>query len=124
MKLGIGIDTGGTYTDAVVYNFEEKKVLSAAKSLTTKRDLSKGIIGALDGLDPELRAQAEVIALSTTLATNACVENKGGRAKLIFIGVDEGTMERVGRSYGFTANDGIFCCEGSGSFGRQLLATK
>lgn len=121
MKIGIGIDTGGTYTDAVVYNFEEKKVLSAAKSLTTKRDLSKGIIGALDGLDPELRSQAEVIALSTTLATNACVENKGGRAKLIFIGVDEGTMERVGRSYGFTANDGIFCCEGSGSFDGKIL---
>ncbi len=121
MKIGIGIDTGGTYTDAVVYDFEEKKVLSSAKSLTTKRDLSKGIIGALDGLDPGLRAQAEVIALSTTLATNACVENKGGRAKLIFIGVDDSTMERVGRSYGFTANDGIFCCEGSGSFDGKIL---
>lgn len=121
MKIGIGIDTGGTYTDAVVYDFEEKKVLSSAKSLTTKRDLSKGIIGALDGLDPELRAKAEVIALSTTLATNACVENKGGRAKLIFIGVDDSTMERVGRSYGFTAADGIFCCEGSGSFDGKIL---
>ncbi len=121
MKIGIGIDTGGTYTDAVVYDFEEKKVLSSAKSLTTKRDLSKGIIGALDGLEPEIRSQAEIIALSTTLATNACVENKGGRAKLIFIGVDDSTVERVGRSYGYTANDSIFCCEGSGSFdGKEL----
>lgn len=121
MKIGIGIDTGGTYTDAVIYDFETKRVLSSAKSLTTKRDLSKGIIGALDGLDPELRKQAEVVALSTTLATNACVENKGGRAKLIFIGVDDSTMERVGKSYGFTANDGIFCCEGSGSFDGKIL---
>ncbi len=121
MKIGIGIDTGGTYTDAVIYDFEDKRVLSSAKSLTTKRDLSKGIIGALDGLDPELRKQAEVVSLSTTLATNACVENKGGRAKLIFIGVDDSTMERVGKNYGFTANDGIFCCEGSGSFDGKIL---
>ncbi|MDD6187947.1 MAG: hydantoinase/oxoprolinase N-terminal domain-containing protein, partial [Clostridiales bacterium] len=42
MKIGIGIDTGGTYTDAVIYDFETKRVLSSAKSLTTKRDLSKG----------------------------------------------------------------------------------
>ena len=26
MKLGIGIDTGGTYTDAVIYDFEEEKI--------------------------------------------------------------------------------------------------
>ena len=121
MKYGIGIDTGGTYTDAVIYDFEEKKVLSAAKSLTTKGDLSRGIIGALDGLDPALRSRAEVIALSTTLATNACVENKGGRAKLIFIGVDGETMARVGKSYGFTAADELFFCPGSGSFDGKIL---
>ena len=27
MKIGIGIDTGGTYTDAVVYDFEETRRL-------------------------------------------------------------------------------------------------
>lgn len=27
MRIGIGIDTGGTCTDAVVYNFEEKRIL-------------------------------------------------------------------------------------------------
>lgn len=116
MRIGIGIDTGGTYTDAVIYDFEKQKVLSSAKSLTTKNDLSLGIIGALDGLDAEERKKAEVIALSTTLATNACVENKGGRAKIIFIGVDDSTIERVGKSYGFTGEESIFCCPGSGSF--------
>ena len=40
MKIGIGIDTGGTCTDAVVYDFAEKKVLASAKSLTTKQDLA------------------------------------------------------------------------------------
>lgn len=85
MKLGIGIDTGGTYTDAVIYNFEDKKILGSAKSLTTKNDLTIGILGAIDGLPLDLVQQAEMISLSTTLATNACVEDKGGRAKLIFL---------------------------------------
>lgn len=40
---GIGIDTGGTYTDAVIYDFETRKIRAAAKSLTTREDLKKGI---------------------------------------------------------------------------------
>ena len=31
----IGIDTGGTYTDAVVFDSEEKKVLKSVKALTS-----------------------------------------------------------------------------------------
>ena len=38
LKLAIGIDTGGTYTDAVLYDFETKKILHAAKALTTKNE--------------------------------------------------------------------------------------
>ena len=30
MKFGIGIDTGGTYTDAVIYVFEDKTILGSA----------------------------------------------------------------------------------------------
>ena len=43
---------------------------------------------ALKGLNNDLIKKAEYIALSTTLAINACVEEKGGRAKLVFIGLD------------------------------------
>lgn len=100
MKIGIGIDTGGTYTDAVLYDFENKKILSHAKALTTKEDLSVGIGNALDGLDVDLIGQAELISLSTTLATNACVEEKGGRARLVFIGMDKRIVRDVGESYG------------------------
>lgn len=85
--VGIGIDTGGTYTDAVVYDFETKEVLCSGKSLTTKRDLTIGIRNALDVLSEESMKRAEFISLSTTLATNACVEGIGGRVKLVFIGV-------------------------------------
>lgn len=100
MKYGIGIDTGGTYTDAVVFDFENREVLSSHKALTTKNDLSIGILNALDGLDKGLVQLAETVSLSTTLATNACVEHKGARSKLIFIGVNPKTVEWVGKEAG------------------------
>lgn len=102
--IGIGIDTGGTYTDAVIYDMDTKKVLCSGKSLTTKSKLEIGIANALDAMDPQYVKQAEVLALSTTLATNACVEDKGSRAKLLIIGADARMMERltdVYASYGF-----------------------
>jgi len=100
MKIGIGIDTGGTYTDAVVYDFENKKILGTSKALTTKQDLSVGILAALDALPQESLKLAEIISLSTTLATNACVEDKGGSAKLVFLGGDANVIDRNGKNYG------------------------
>ena len=121
MKIGIGIDTGGTYTDAVIYQFDTKEVLSSAKALTTKEDLSVGILNALRKLDQTLLPQAEVAALSTTLATNACVEGKGGRAKLLFIGLDEDTLRRVGGKYGLDGTDEVYAYPGAGSYDGQKL---
>ena len=121
MKIGIGIDTGGTYTDAVIYQFETKQVLSSAKALTTKNDLSVGIVNALKKLDRALLPQAEVAALSTTLATNACVEGKGGRAKLLFLGLDDDTLRRVGGKYGLDGSDEVHAYPGAGSFDGQVL---
>lgn len=109
MKIGVGIDTGGTCTDAVIYQLESRKILASAKTLTTKEDLSVGIGLALDGLPCELLEQADVIALSTTLATNACVENKGGRAKLILFGADAALIARVGREFGLPVDESIIC---------------
>lgn len=100
MKIAIGVDTGGTYTDAVLYDFDEKKILAGAKALTTKEDLCIGIANALDALPQELFARVRMVSLSTTLATNACVENKGGNAKLIFFGGDKVILDRYGAQYG------------------------
>ncbi len=107
MKIGIGIDTGGTCTDAVVYHFADKKILAYAKTHTTKDDLSRGIGRALDRLPLELVEQAEVIALSTTLATNACVENKGGRAKLVMFGAAPAVVQKHGETYGLSLDDSL-----------------
>ena len=98
--LGIGIDTGGTYTDAVVFDTDTHQVLSAGKSLTTHRNLKQGILAALGKLDQDLVRRADYLALSTTLATNACVENKGGRAKLVLMGLDARAVELVQDQYG------------------------
>lgn len=120
MKIGIGIDTGGTYTDAVVYDFENKEVLGCAKALTTKEDLSIGILGALDELSSDLIENAELISLSTTLATNACVEDKGGSAKLIFFNGDSKTIDEMGGKYGLPTADDIYIQKSYTAFSGEM----
>lgn len=51
------------------------------KSPTVHQKLEVGIEGALNTLPEELLKKGSFLALSTTLATNACVEGTGGRAK-------------------------------------------
>ena len=103
MRIGIGVDTGGTYTDAVALDLDSNTLLAKGKSLTTRENLSIGIGNALDHIPPELISGAKLISLSTTLATNACVENKGCRAKLIIFGLTDELIERydAGAEYGF-----------------------
>lgn len=116
MALGIGIDTGGTYTDAVVYDFNSNRVLCSSKALTTHDHLETGIINALSLLDENYFPKIEIVALSTTLATNACVENKGGRAKLMFFGVDKKVFDMVGMNYGLTNKNDVYLCQNSSDF--------
>lgn len=121
MAYGIGIDTGGTYTDAVIYDFETGSVLAKGKSPTTHENLMLGIGAALDLLPRELLEQASVVSLSTTLATNACVENKGGRARLVLVGTEQSTLERVGadKKYGLDYDD-VLCVETRTSYDGKL----
>lgn len=83
MPLGIGIDTGGTFTDSAIVDLDSGRVLSKAKALTTKQDLEIGIGESLDSLDGSLFPEVKLVALSTTLATNSVVEGKGSRVGLI-----------------------------------------
>ncbi|SFA72792.1 N-methylhydantoinase A/oxoprolinase/acetone carboxylase, beta subunit [Acetitomaculum ruminis DSM 5522] len=108
MKIGVGIDTGGTYTDAVIYDFENKKVLDSAKTRTTKNDLTICIAKVLDLLNQDILRKTNLIGLSTTMATNACVEGKGGRAKLILWGIDKNTVVNSGAEYGLFDADEIY----------------
>ena len=98
MPILLGIDTGGTYTDAVLYDEQSGRVVAAAKALTTRHDLAVGIRGAArsvlegSGVDP---AAIALVSLSTTLATNALVEGQGGRVCLVLIGFDEAAASRA-----------------------------
>ena len=84
---GIGIDTGGTYTDAVLVKLRDRAVIKSKKRPTVHHDLRQGIIAALDDLLCDCNAeQIGIIAFSTTLATNAIVEGQGADVGLIVIG--------------------------------------
>lgn len=119
--FGLGIDTGGTYTDAVIYDFKTNDVICSSKSLTTKSELSIGIIKSIEKLDNSFFDKIELIALSTTLATNACVENRGGKAKLIFIGVDREVVRKVGKKYGLPPVDEIYFLDYKGKFNGDVI---
>ena len=99
MAYFLGVDTGGTYTDAVIVDTSADRVIGHAKSLTTRTDLALGIGRAVDaalaGAGVAARDVA-LVSLSTTLATNALVEGQGGRVALIFIGFDAGDLDRGG----------------------------
>ena len=94
-RIGIGVDTGGTCTDAVAVDLISMKVLAKGKTFTTREDLSIGIGKALDMLPGELIKQAVIVSLSTTLATNACIEGKGCRAKLVGFGLHDEYARRM-----------------------------
>jgi len=76
MKYGLGIDAGGTYTDSVIFDFEENKVVSKAKALTTRWKFSEGIMEAVNKLPSDELRKVELTAVSTTLVTNAIVEGE------------------------------------------------
>ncbi|RWO83145.1 MAG: hydantoinase/oxoprolinase family protein [Mesorhizobium sp.] len=113
--LFLGIDTGGTYTDAVLWSEAggaNGKVLAKAKALTTRHDLAVGISGAVDAVlqkaatDP---AAIKLVSMSTTLATNALVEGQGGRVALVMIGFAEGDLARDGLKVALGTDPVVFC---------------
>ncbi len=105
MNIALGIDTGGTYTDAVLIDNDGGEVLGSAKSLTTKQDLSLGIKEAIQGVlkgrkQSDTNKTINLVALSTTLATNAIAEGHGAPVSLLLIGYDQELV----RQYNFQKN--------------------
>jgi N-methylhydantoinase A/oxoprolinase/acetone carboxylase beta subunit len=102
----IGVDTGGTYTDAAVIAANDHKVIASAKAITTKGDLAIGVTQAITqavaslprGLKPE---DISLVSVSTTLATNAVVESHGSSVGVILAGFDAQMAERTGIAKAF-----------------------
>ncbi len=127
MTFVLGLDTGGTFTDAALVNTaKEGGIMTAkAKALTTRQDLSIGVGGAMRAVVEEWGGDPrdiQLVSLSTTLATNAVVEGVGGRVALVLIGFDEGALERADLAKALGNDPHIFITGGHRNDGAPMAA--
>jgi N-methylhydantoinase A/oxoprolinase/acetone carboxylase beta subunit len=125
MTVLLGIDTGGTYTDAVLLDADETRVLASAKALTSRPALALGVGAAMDAVLAEsgvVPAEVGLVSLSTTLATNALVEGQGGRVALIALGFDARDLERDGLAAALAGDPLIQLAGGHSHTGAELAA--
>jgi N-methylhydantoinase A len=83
--LILGVDIGGTFTDLVLVDEDQRRVW-VDKELTTPRDPATAVLTGLARLaDASGRSPAELTRVihATTLVTNAIIERKGARTGLI-----------------------------------------
>ncbi|MFK7761857.1 MAG: hydantoinase/oxoprolinase N-terminal domain-containing protein [Roseobacter sp.] len=114
MAVLLGVDTGGTYTDAVLIR-DERDIIATAKALTTRHDLALGIGSAVRVVlaDAEIEpGEISMASLSTTLATNALVEGQGGRVGLIFVGFREKDLDTHGLRTALKGDPVLVCAGG------------
>ena len=98
--LWLGLDTGGTFTDAVLLA-DGRRVIASTKALTTPWDLAIGIGQAIRAVLASLpagarREEISLVSVSTTLATNAVVEHRFSPVCTLLIGFDDAMVERSG----------------------------
>jgi N-methylhydantoinase A len=75
----LGVDVGGTFTDLVAL---VEGGLITAKVPTTPRNQARGVVSALEIVQPALGAVAS-LAHGSTVATNALLERRGARTALV-----------------------------------------
>ncbi|MDQ1275707.1 MAG: hypothetical protein QG610_1282 [Euryarchaeota archaeon] len=86
MHFSLGIDAGGTYTDAVIVRDSDGAVVESSKALTTYPDPLPGMKNAIDKLDPGYLGDIKLVSVSTTLSTNTILESTGFPVGLIMVG--------------------------------------
>jgi N-methylhydantoinase A len=80
----LGIDVGGTHTDAVL--IDHLVVLKKAKVLTDGNNLLASLLAVTNELvDESTFGQLERVVLSTTISTNAIVQNKVDRVGMLVV---------------------------------------
>ncbi len=95
MKVRIGIDVGGTFTDVVVIDSQSHELVGQLKfptSHTAKEGVALGIVTALERAMSEFSLKPEDVAFiahSTTQATNALLE--GDVAEVGVVGIGNGS---------------------------------
>lgn len=86
MKYSLGIDAGGTYTDAVLLRDSDEAIICTGKALTTYPDPLEGIRKAIDRLGSTYLKDVRTVSVSTTLSTNSILEGTGFPVALVLIG--------------------------------------
>ncbi len=83
-RFRIGTDIGGTFTDLCVLDEEQGEFINV-KVPTTPKDLTKGVLEALETFFGESRSPEDVTLLfhATTVVTNALLEQKGATTWLV-----------------------------------------
>lgn len=119
-RLALGIDTGGTYTDAVLLDIEKGDVFASAKAPTTYDDLAVGIAEAIAALSPFDASAVELVSLSTTLATNAIVEGRGCSVCLLLLGYDAALLHNRGFMAELGTDDVVFVRGGHDVEGNEV----
>jgi len=119
MSILLGIDTGGTYTDAVLLD-DERGIVATAKALTTKHELSIGIGEAIEAVLPTPAVDISMVSLSTTLATNAVVEGQGSPVCSLLLGYDPETLHDVGIDRIVARDNIVFLQGGHTGTGEEL----
>lgn len=92
MKVRIGIDVGGTFTDAVAINNETYELIGSVKTATThnaKEGVAAGIVQVLHQIMEQYHIAPEdvnFIAHGTTQATNALLEGDVAKVGVVTLG--------------------------------------
>lgn len=121
MTIHLGLDTGGTYTDAVLFD-PARGVVAAAKALTTKQDLSVGLGNAIAAVLDKASGPIGLVSLSTTLATNAIVEGQGSPICLLLLGYERSQLERAGLRQALGSDPVAFIAGGHSPLGDEQTA--
>jgi len=79
--LWIGIDVGGTFTDAVAYD-QAKGTFAFAKAPSTPDDPTRAVLYVLTGMKLDLGPSARVVH-GVTIGTNAVLEGKGAEVWML-----------------------------------------
>jgi N-methylhydantoinase A len=113
MPYSIGVDIGGTFTDAIVIN-EAGKVYEG-KTDTTPRKLTDGVVNALNEVSTQigislrtLLQQTTFFGHGTTVGSNALITRRGAKVGLIVTKGFEDTpfiQRSVGRIAGLTERE-------------------
>lgn len=116
----IGIDTGGTFTDGVLLDYSSRRVVSSAKTLTTRKDLKQGVIRVLQKLNIQEDYNIKLVGISSTLATNSIAEGKARKVGLVLMGYNQKLIENYGLREDLSTEEIAFFDGGHNAQGAEM----